>query len=107
MDNVDFKQRLQEIKNLEDQIAQKKSEIRAEGVAQAQSLIDSLEIDVSELRFKSQMKPARKSAGGTVPVKYRGPNGETWTGRGREPRWLTALIEAGHPKEEFLIANAE
>lgn len=106
MDNVDFKQRLQEIKNLEDQIAQKKSEIRAEGVAQAQSLIDSLEIDVSELRFKSQMKPARKSVG-AVAVKYRGPNGETWTGRGREPRWLSALIEAGRSKEEFLIANAD
>jgi DNA-binding protein H-NS len=26
-----------------------------------------------------------------VAPKYRGPNGETWTGRGRAPLWLTAL----------------
>ena len=39
----------------------------------------------------------------SVPPKYRGPNGETWTGRGLPPRWLAALIAAGAAKESFLI----
>ena len=39
----------------------------------------------------------------TVAPKYRGPNGETWTGRGLPPRWLTALIASGAAKESFLI----
>ena len=39
----------------------------------------------------------------TVAPKYRGPNGETWTGRGRMPRWLTALTQAGHEASEYLI----
>ena len=39
----------------------------------------------------------------TVPPKYRGPNGETWTGRGLTPRWLAALIASGMAKESYLI----
>ena len=39
-----------------------------------------------------------------VPAKYRGPNGETWSGRGLTPRWLTALLSQGRRKEEFAIS---
>lgn len=39
-----------------------------------------------------------------VPVRYRGPNGETWTGRGRTPRWLAALEQQGASRESFRLA---
>jgi len=47
----------------------------------------------------------RSSADGisTVPVKYRGPNGETWTGRGRIPRWLAAIEAEGRNRDEFRV----
>ena len=37
--------------------------------------------------------------------KYRNPHEpfETWSGRGKQPRWLTAALKAGHKIEEFLI----
>jgi len=35
--------------------------------------------------------------------KYRGPNGETWAGRGAMPRWLSGAIENGKKPEDFLI----
>lgn len=39
-----------------------------------------------------------------IPPKYRHPNtGETWTGRGRAPRWLTAQERAGMDRDDFLI----
>jgi DNA-binding protein H-NS len=41
--------------------------------------------------------------GGKVPAKYRGPNGETWSGRGKQPRWLAALVADGRTPSEFLI----
>ena len=48
---------------------------------------------------------ARSSQAGTVvAAKYRGPNGETWSGRGLTPKWLAALLEQGKTKDEFLIA---
>jgi DNA-binding protein H-NS len=53
----------------------------------------------------------RKAAAGapsaTKPAaaKFRGPQGETWSGRGLMPRWLSALVAQGRTREEFAITN--
>ena len=39
----------------------------------------------------------------TVPAKYRGPEGQAWSGRGLTPRWLKSLLDLGRQKEEFLV----
>jgi DNA-binding protein H-NS len=49
---------------------------------------------------------ANKKAGTPVAAKYRGPNGEAWSGRGLTPKWLTALIAQGQTKESFAV-NAQ
>lgn len=50
-------------------------------------------------------KPAKaKKATAAVAAKYRGPNGETWSGRGLTPKWLASLIAQGSTKEQYLIA---
>jgi DNA-binding protein H-NS len=37
-------------------------------------------------------------------AKYRNPStGETWSGRGRPPHWLTAELVKGRKREEFLV----
>lgn len=41
----------------------------------------------------------------SVAAKFKGPNGETWSGRGLTPKWLAALISTGQPKEAFLISS--
>jgi DNA-binding protein H-NS len=48
-------------------------------------------------------KAARKASNPVAP-KYRGPNGETWTGRGLTPKWLSTLVAQGRAKDSFLIA---
>lgn len=54
---------------------------------------------------KSAAKGRAKGAAGVkVPAKYRGPAGETWSGRGKQPRWLAALVAEGRTPTEFLIA---
>jgi DNA-binding protein H-NS len=40
-----------------------------------------------------------------IVPKYRGSDGETWTGRGMKPRWLTSAIKEGKQLEDFLIAS--
>lgn len=47
----------------------------------------------------------KKTAGVAVAAKYRGPNGETWSGRGLTPRWLASLIAQGKTKEDFAIQS--
>jgi DNA-binding protein H-NS len=39
----------------------------------------------------------------SVVIKYRGPQGETWTGRGVAPLWLRKLEEEGHDREAYRI----
>jgi DNA-binding protein H-NS len=56
--------------------------------------------DINELFGK-----ARKGKGSVAP-KYRDPKNpeNTWTGRGRPPRWLAAAMKGGKAKkEDFLI----
>jgi len=50
-------------------------------------------------------KLARKT-GMPVAAKFRGPNGETRSGRGLTPKWLTSLMAQGHSKESFAVATA-
>ena len=38
-----------------------------------------------------------------VLAKYRGPNGESWSGRGLMPKWMSALVVQGKTKEDFAI----
>jgi DNA-binding protein H-NS len=49
---------------------------------------------------------AARKTGQVVAAKYRGPNGETWSGRGLAPRWLATLIASGKSKEDFAIKAA-
>ena len=48
-------------------------------------------------------KAATTKSANPAPAKYRGPNGETWSGRGLMPRWLAALVAQGQSKESFAI----
>lgn len=52
---------------------------------------------------KTGRKPGRKL--GKVAPKYRNPANpkETWSGRGKQPRWLVALTAKGKKVEDFLI----
>jgi DNA-binding protein H-NS len=42
-----------------------------------------------------------------VHPKYRNPSapGETWSGRGKQPRWLVAALKAGAKIDEFVISE--
>ena len=48
---------------------------------------------------------SKKGRVATVAAKYRGPNGEVWSGRGLTPRWLAGLVAQGKNKEDFVIKN--
>src|ERR1700757_5286762 len=51
-------------------------------------------------------RPARRKLPAVSP-KYRNPEhpSETWSGRGKRPRWLTAALTAGRTIEEFIISD--
>ena len=51
----------------------------------------------------SKPKKKRPKSGTTKPPKYRGPNGETWAGTGKQPTWLREAIANGAELEAFRI----
>jgi DNA-binding protein H-NS len=53
-------------------------------------------------------RPQRRKYPKVLP-KYCNPSApeETWSGRGRQPRWLVAALQSGHKLEDFLIAGTE
>ena len=56
---------------------------------------------------KAATKPGPRAGKklGKVAPKYRNPANpkETWTGRGKHPRWMAALIAKGKKADDFLI----
>jgi DNA-binding protein H-NS len=65
----------------------------------------SLETVISEAARPSAKpgRAARKDAGEPVPVKFRGPNGETWSGRGRLPTWLHTIEAEGKSRNDYAV----
>ena len=47
--------------------------------------------------------PARGGTAGAAAAKYRGPNGEEWSGRGRPPAWIVMAEADGKNRESFRI----
>lgn len=66
-------------------------------IKQIKDLMQLHGVTVDDLSPARSAKPAK--AKGTVTAQFKNPEtGETWTGRGRAPRWL-----AGQDKEQFRI----
>jgi DNA-binding protein H-NS len=40
-----------------------------------------------------------------VPAKYRDQAGNTWSGRGKRPRWLVDAIEHGHTLDSLRVPH--
>ncbi len=65
----------------------------------------ALGVSVHEL-FGLSQEPAKretKHPRGKQPARYRGPNGEEWSGRGPSPRWMKPFLAKGKTKADFLI----
>jgi DNA-binding protein H-NS len=80
-----------------------KTDLLAEFRDRAGQMGLSLETLLSKSASAGKERKSRKDAGGNLPVKYRGPNGETWSGRGRLPKWLHVAEAEGRNREDFKV----
>lgn len=90
---------MDQIAELQKQADSLKHSERKGHVDQVNSLIAEHGIKASELRFGGKTKGSKK----TVAIKYRDGAGNTWSGRGRTPKWLAAAESAGKKRESFLV----
>jgi DNA-binding protein H-NS len=96
---------------------------KSKSISQVRALMKKLNVSITDLDHSiqhstsnqkahkvrsSEIQKATKSARPPVLPKYKHPQTtETWTGRGKPPKWLAALLAQGHAKEAFLIATTK
>ena len=85
---------------LDQQIAETKSRERGDAIAKVKSLMAEYGLTAADLSARSP-KAVKASK---VAAKYRNKaTGETWSGRGLQPKWLKAALSAGGKIEDFHV----
>lgn len=90
--------------------ALKAQEVR-DVIARIKQAIEEYDLTVTDLFGPGALRGRRRSTGakgtrrakGVVPIKYRDSEGNTWTGRGLKPRWLTAALAQGKSLDDFAV----
>jgi DNA-binding protein H-NS len=78
----------------------------ADAIADIKRKIDLYGLTAADLGFAKGGPGNSRPKSAKSPVKYRGPNGETWSGgRGRKPQWVAQALKEGRNLEEFAVKN--
>jgi DNA-binding protein H-NS len=86
---------------LEKQIDQAQREQRTEAMAQIKALMTEHGLTLADLSNRAKSK---SGSGAKVAAKYRDKaSGDTWSGRGLQPRWLKAALAAGKKLSDFAV----
>jgi DNA-binding protein H-NS len=103
---ANYKELLAQREALDKQIEELRAAELRSAVAHVRQLVAEWGLSPEDCGFKSGIAATRKQAKSTsvVAAKYRGPNGEIWSGRGRAPKWLVALEAEGRQRAEFSIS---
>ena len=99
-----YKELLAQREALDKQIEELRLAELKSAIAQVRQLIADWQLSADDCGFKSVGVTGPKKAKAVVAAKYRGPNGEAWSGRGRAPKWLEALEAQGRQRGEFSIS---
>jgi len=95
----------QELSRVRDTAEQKRKnkleDAKAAVLEEMQGKLNELGLTLKDV-FPQQKARKSKTA---PPVKYRSPDGETWSGRGHAPLWLRQLELQGHSREEYAITE--
>jgi len=86
---------------LEKQIAQTQRDDRERAIAQVKTLMAEYGLTAADLKAR---RGAKAGSGNKVAAKYRDKaTGDSWSGRGLQPRWLKAALATGKKLSDFAI----
>jgi len=101
---------------LEKQIIDTQRTEKTSAIAQVKKLMAQYGLSLADLGTRTAPAPAavaaapakvakkRGGAGKKVAAKYRNPaTGDTWSGRGLQPKWLKAALAAGSSIADFAL----
>ena len=86
---------------LEEQISQTRRDERQKAITQVKALMAEYGLTAEDLKARSAKAAG---TGNKVAAKYRNKaTGETWSGRGLQPRWLKAALGTGKKLTDFAV----
>ena len=90
---------------LQDLIAQAQQALITQQKRARKQVLAEIEALAESVGATVTIQEAGKATRPKVAPKYQNPADptQTWSGRGVKPRWLAALVSAGHAPEEYLI----
>lgn len=92
----------QQIQNLQNKADELKKSQKAAVVEEIKKQIKLYGINAKDLGLSIKDNSSDGKKVSTVEIKYKhGDN--TWTGRGRMPKWMEEKVSAGAKKEDFLV----
>ena len=97
------KMSLKELQELELKVKKVKLSVQERSRSELRQKLESM---AAQAGFKlSDLFAGRGGKGRKVAAKYANPDNpsETWSGRGRKPRWLAARLKAGDRIDKFFI----
>lgn len=72
-----------------------------------QKQISYYNITLQELGYSDVYDDGRYSKRSHKGIYYRNKDGQTWSGVGRQPRWLKEALANGMKKEDFLVNESD
>ena len=94
---------LRELQELELKVRKARANVHERSRSDVRKKVEAI---IADAGFKvTDIFGGRGGKGRTVAAKYANPDdpSETWTGRGRKPRWLTAKLQEGGKVDKYLI----
>ena len=79
---------------------------RAEAIAKVKALMSEYDLSIPDLssRVTPKSSGGGPRAGTKVPAKFRNQaTGDSWSGRGLQPKWLKAALASGRKIEDFAV----
>lgn len=91
--------------DLDKQIAAARQSERASVINQIRALMAEHGLSVADLgAAKTRTKASKSGTGRKVAPKYRNSEtGDTWSGRGLQPKWLKAALASGRKLSDFAL----
>jgi len=99
-----LKELLNQKAELDKAIESTRKEELANAIAQVKVLMQEYGLTVADISVKSATRAPSAAKGGKVAAKFRNTaTGESWSGRGLQPKWLKAALASGRQLSDFAV----
>lgn len=98
-----LKELIAQKESLEHEIERTRQKERSDAIQKVRALMAEYGLTAADLTARKSVKPGG-GKGKKVAAKYRNvATGDTWSGRGLQPKWLQAAIASGRKLTDFSV----